>query len=42
VDVFGSEDDVEIAVLLDDLAFAERGGDDLYHYFFLVAAPEGA
>jgi len=29
---------VELAVLLDDIAFAERGGDDFDHYFFLVRA----
>ena len=36
VDVFRREHDVQVAVLLDDVAFAQRRGDDLDHYFFLV------
>jgi hypothetical protein len=28
VEAFGAEDDVELAVEIDDIAFAERAGDD--------------
>ena len=42
VDVLGKQHHVQLAVLLDDVALAERRGDDFDHYFFLVAAPEGA
>jgi hypothetical protein len=39
VDVLRREDHVELAVLvLDDVALAQRRGDDLDHYFFLVRA----
>ena len=41
VDVLGGENDVQVAVLLDDVAFAQRRGDDLDHYFFLVRALGG-
>ena len=42
MDVFGRQDDVELAVLFDDIAFAQRRGDDLDHYFFLVQAVAAA
>ena len=42
MDVLGSEHDMEVAVLLDDMTLAQRRGDYLDHYFFLVTAPEGA
>jgi hypothetical protein len=28
VEAFGAEDDIELAVEFDDIAFAERAGDD--------------
>src|SRR5690606_38597519 len=38
MDVLGRQNDVEIAVLLDDIAFAQRGGDDLDHYSSLFVS----
>ena len=36
MDVLGGEDDVELAVLVDDLALAQRTGDDLHQFSILV------
>jgi hypothetical protein len=36
MDVLSGQDDVQIAILFDDVALAERRGDDLDHGFFLV------
>ena len=39
MDVLGGQDDIELAVLFDDVALAKRTGDDFHELYFLLLGP---
>jgi hypothetical protein len=39
MDILGGQNHVKLAVLLDDVALANRTGDDFQSYFFLMFWP---